>query len=36
VGILRRGDVYFDLLTIPAGQIEKLSEIIKDVNSHGF
>jgi L-seryl-tRNA(Ser) seleniumtransferase len=33
VGILRKGDVYFDLLTIPAGQIEKLAEIINAVNN---
>jgi len=30
---LRKGDVYFDLLTIPAGQIEKLAEIINAVNN---
>ncbi len=32
VGILRKGDIYFDLLTIPAGQIEKLAKIINEVD----
>lgn len=31
VGILRKGDIYFDLLTIPDEQIGKLAEIIGDV-----
>ncbi len=31
VAILRKGDIYFDLLTIPEDQINKLANIIKDV-----
>jgi L-seryl-tRNA(Ser) seleniumtransferase len=31
VGILRKGDIYFDLLTIPDEQIEKLAGIIGEV-----
>ncbi len=33
LGILRKGDIYFDLLTIPEKQIGKLAKIICDVYS---
>jgi len=33
VGILRKGDIYFDLLTIPDGQVGELAQIIGDVFS---
>jgi len=31
LGVLKKGDIYFDLLTIPEDEIEKTAEIILDV-----
>ncbi|MCD4684064.1 MAG: L-seryl-tRNA(Sec) selenium transferase [Bacteroidales bacterium] len=33
VSILRKGDVYFDVLTVPEEQFEKLAKILKDIYS---
>ena len=33
VSVLRKGDVYLDVLTVPEEQFEKLSKVVKEVYS---